>query len=68
MTKIYPLEWFDSLILETLNPNKTNIKNLTASDQSLILEYVLKESKNIQVQLKNDIFSMQKKSQIRLFG
>lgn len=66
MTKIYPLEWFDSLILETLNPNKTNIKNLTASDQSLILEYVLKESKNIQVQLKNDIFSMQKKSQIRL--
>lgn len=66
MTKIYPLEWFDSLILETLNPNKTNIKNLTDSDQSLILEYVLKESKNIQVQLKNDIFSMQKKSQIRL--
>ena len=66
MTKIYPLEWFDSLILETLNPDKANIRNLSDSDQSLILEYVLKESKNIQGQLKNDVFFLQKKSQIRL--
>lgn len=66
MTKIYPLEWFDSLILETLNPDKTNSIHLSDIDQPVILEYVLKESKNIQVQLKNDVFFLQKKSQIRL--
>lgn len=66
MTKIYPLEWFDSLILETLNPDKTNIENLSDIDQPLILEYIIEESKNIQVQLKNDVFFLQKKSQIRL--
>ena len=56
MTKIYPLEWFDSLILETLNPDKTNSIHLSDIDQPVILEYVLEEAKNIQVKKKNKNF------------
>lgn len=64
--KIYPLEWFDSLILQTLNPKRTNIQNLSDSDLSLISENVLEESQKIQTQLKSEVFSIQKKRQIRL--
>jgi hypothetical protein len=66
MIKIYPLEWLDSLILQTFNPNKSTISSISESDLSLISAIVLKESQKIQIQLKNEVFSLRKKRQIRL--
>ncbi|MDP5198984.1 hypothetical protein [Flavobacterium sp. DG2-3] len=66
MITIYPLEWIDSLILLTLNPNKSNIGNLSQSDLVFITENLSRESHKIQIQLKNEIFALQKKRQIRL--
>lgn len=66
MIAIYPLEWIDSLILQTLNPKKTNIIDLSENDLNFIGENLSKESQQIQIQLKNEIFSLQKKRQIRL--
>nr|WP_315200670.1 hypothetical protein [uncultured Flavobacterium sp.] len=66
MIKIYPLEWLDSLILQTFNPKNTTINSMPESDLSLISESILKESHKIQIQLKNEVFSLRKKRQIRL--
>ncbi|MBZ4040955.1 MULTISPECIES: hypothetical protein [Flavobacterium] len=66
MITIYPLEWIDSLILLTLNPNKSNIGNLSQSDLVFITENLSRESHKIQIQMKNEIFALQKKRQIRL--
>lgn len=66
MITIYPLEWIDSLILQTLNPKKTNISDLSKNDLIFIADNLSKESHKIQIQLKNEIFALQKKRQIRL--
>lgn len=66
MSKIYPLEWLDSLILQTLNPKRTNLKTLSERDLSLISENVIGEFQKIQVQIKNEILSIRKPRQIRL--
>jgi hypothetical protein len=66
MIKIYPLEWLDSLILQTFNPKNTIINSIPESDLSLISESILKESHRIQIQLKNEVFALRKKRQIRL--
>lgn len=66
MSKLYPLEWLDSLVLYTFNPKKTDVSTLSNQDLSLISENVLKESQKIQIHLKNEIFSLHKKRQIRL--
>jgi len=62
----YPLEWFDSLILQTFDPLSTNIDSLTDSDISVINENISKESIKIQVHLKNEVFSLKKKRHIRV--
>lgn len=66
MIKTYPLEWLDSLILCTLNPRKKLIKTITENDVAIISEKVLSETQNIQIQLKNEIFSLHKKRHIKL--
>lgn len=66
MITVYPLEWIDSLILHTLDSKKTNISDLSHSDLAFIGKNLSKELHQIQVQLKNEIFSLQKKRQIRL--
>ncbi|WP_294958324.1 hypothetical protein [uncultured Flavobacterium sp.] len=63
---IYPLEWFDSLILQTFDPLSTNIDSLTDKDISVINENISKESIKIQVHLKNEVFSLKKKRHIRV--
>ena len=62
----YPLEWFDSLILQTFDPFSTNIDSLTDSDIKVIIENITKESIKIQVHLKNEVFSLKKKRHIRV--
>lgn len=66
MNSIYPLEWLDTLILQTFNTKKANIRLLSESDLSLISENVLIESQKVQLQLKKEFFSLHKKSEIRL--
>jgi hypothetical protein len=66
MIKTHPLEWLDSLILETFNPKRIALNSISESDLSLISETILKESQKIQIQLKNEVFSLRKKRQIRL--
>jgi hypothetical protein len=66
MIKIYPLEWLDSLVLQTFNPNKPTIYSISENDVSHISENISKESQKIQIQLKNEVFSLRKKRQIRL--
>lgn len=66
MIKIYPLEWLDNLILQTLAPENKSIKSISEQDLSLISADVLKESKKIQIQIKNEVFAIRKKRQIRL--
>lgn len=66
MIETYPLTWLDSLILNTLNPNRTDVKTLSESELEIISEHVLMESNKIQLRIKNEIFSLDKKRQIRL--
>ena len=66
MLNTHPLEWLDSLILQTFNPKSTTISSISESNLSLISENILKESQRIQIQLKNEVFSLRKKRQIRL--
>ena len=60
----YPLEWFDTLILQTFDPLSTNIESLNDNDISVITENISKESIKIQVHLKNEVFSLKKKRHI----
>jgi hypothetical protein len=66
MNNIYPLEWFDSLISQTLNPNNPIVESFSKQDFLIITEHVEKESKNIQNSLKKEIFLLRRKREIRL--
>jgi len=66
MSNVYPLEWLDSLIVQTLNPKKTNVAALSEKDLDLISENAHKESQRIQVLIKNEIFALFRKREIRL--
>lgn len=66
MNSKYPLEWLDDLILERLNPNASEVVQLSEAELELISEDLEKESKRIQVRIKNEIFSLRRKRQIRL--
>ncbi|WP_374173167.1 hypothetical protein [Flavobacterium tructae] len=66
MNNIYPFEWFDSLVSQTLNPKKTNVTELSKQDIVIISDHIEKESKNIQNLLKNEIFLLRKKREVRL--
>ncbi|WP_163397377.1 hypothetical protein [Flavobacterium fluviatile] len=66
MNNIYPLEWFDSLILHTFDPLSMNIDSLTDNDIAVISENISKESIKIQVHIKNEVFSLRKKRHIRV--
>lgn len=60
------MEWLDALILEYLNPNRTEVSRLSETELTVISEHVIKESNRIQVRIKNEIFSLRRKRQIRL--
>ena len=66
MIKIYPLEWLDNLILQTLKPENISSTSITKHDLALISSDLSKESRKIQVQIKNEVFAIRKKRQIRL--
>ena len=43
MNKIYPLEWFDTLISQTLSPINPIIDKLSKKDFMIISEHIEKE-------------------------
>lgn len=66
MIKTHPLEWLDFLILQTFSPKSIAVNAISEGDLSLISETILKESQKIQIQLKNEVFALRRKRQIRL--
>jgi len=66
MNHTYPLEWLDALILEHLNPNKADLSRLSENELAVISEQVVKESARIQIRIKNEIFPMRSRKEIRL--
>jgi hypothetical protein len=66
MIKTYPLEWLDSLILQTFSPKNSSLTAISETDLLFISETIIQESQKIQIQIKNEVFSLHKKRQIRL--
>ncbi|RYJ44301.1 hypothetical protein [Flavobacterium beibuense] len=66
MAQHYPLEWLDTLISLTLNPAKIYLQDLTKDDIQSLSEKALIETTQIQSELKNQVFSLHKESQLRL--
>lgn len=66
MLKTNPLEWLESLILSTFTPNSITFNAVSAGDLLLLSETLITESQKIQIQLKNEVFALRKKRQIRL--
>ena len=66
MNNNYPLEWLDTLVLVHFNSNKTDLSRLSEDELAVISEHAAKESSRIQVRIKNEIFGLRRKRQIRL--
>jgi len=66
MNNEYPLQWLDSLVLHYFNPAKTDVSRLTEADLEVISQHIKLESARIQVRIKNEIFVLKRKRQIRL--
>jgi len=66
MNHNYPLEWLDALILLHFNPAKTDLSLLSEAELAVVSEYAVKESGRIQVRIKNEVFGMGRKREIRL--
>jgi hypothetical protein len=66
MNNNYPLEWLDTLILVHFNPDKTDVGRLSEDELAVISEHAVKESSRIQIRIKNEIFDLRRKRQIRL--
>ncbi|MFH6999424.1 hypothetical protein ACHRVZ_15955 [Flavobacterium sp. FlaQc-57] len=66
MIKMYPLEWFDSLVITTFNPNISSINSISDFDLKVLCDNINSESQRIKAQIKVEIFEMKSKRQIRL--
>ncbi|KVV16213.1 hypothetical protein [Flavobacterium sp. TAB 87] len=62
----YPLEWLDTLILQLSNTNNLDVILISEQELLLMSTDVVKESKKIQIQIKNEVFAIRKKREIRL--
>lgn len=66
MNTIYPLEWLEALILQVLHLRKNGVGNLSKQDLEQIEEQVARESKTVQRRLKEEVFLLLRKREIRL--
>ncbi|SHH82099.1 hypothetical protein [Flavobacterium johnsoniae] len=66
MIKMYPLEWFDSLIVNTFSPYTDSISSISEYDSKVLCENIIGESQKIKVQIKVEVFELKSKRQIRL--
>lgn len=63
---MYPLEWFDSLIINTFESHSTSIDVISAYETEVLRERITSESKKIKIQIKESFFELKTKRQIRL--
>lgn len=63
---MYPLEWFDSLILNTFNPYTDSKSSISEYESKVLCDTIIKESQKIKVQIKVEVFELKSKRQIRL--
>lgn len=63
---MYPLEWFDSLIVNTFNPHTDSISSISEHDLKVLCANIISESQKIKVQIKVEMFELKSKRQIRL--
>lgn len=63
--RTYSLEWLDSLISVTLNPEKPYRQKLSAADIHALIEKVPVETYQVQAELTTQIFALNKDSQVR---
>jgi hypothetical protein len=60
------MEWLDTLISVTLNPNKIYFSEISKDDAQVLSEKVVLETLHIQSELRNQAFALHKESQVRL--
>jgi hypothetical protein len=65
MPQIYPIEWFDLIITETLNPSKADTTAITVAEANLIKLKVTEERDKVQLSLMAQIFGLTKASRIQ---
>lgn len=65
IVRTYSLEWLDSLISVTLNPEKPYRQKLSAADIQQLIEKVPVETLQVQTELTTQIFALYKDSQVR---
>lgn len=63
--RTYSLEWLDSLISVTLNPERPYLDNLQPEDIVRLTEKIPEECTQIQSELNNHIFSINKEGQVQ---
>lgn len=63
--KKYHLEWFDCLIVQELNARSGVLQSITIAESKELVAHILIESRRIQIQIKEEIFSIRKKRQFR---
>lgn len=66
MSKMYPLEWLDSLIINTFNPKPDSISSISENDTEILCGNVIAEAQKIKAQIKLDVFETRSKREIRL--
>lgn len=60
----YALEWFDFIVLVTLNPSQTNVSALTTQQASIIEDKAFEEKEKIKLFLKDQAFALQSHKKI----
>lgn len=66
MTQTYLLEWLDSVVTLTLNPNKTDLTMITPIQSRAIIEKATEQTFFIQSQFTVQVFSLTKEKQIKI--
>lgn len=62
----YTLEWLDSLITVSLNPEKTDLNTLSDEEISSVISKITNEKEKLLTILKNQIFGLTKEKQIAI--
>lgn len=65
MIKMYPLEWFDSLIINSFDADNSPVK-VSEYEFENLSKTIVSESKKIKIHIKDSFFELKSKRQIRL--
>ncbi|SFB79789.1 hypothetical protein SAMN04487891_102391 [Flagellimonas taeanensis] len=67
MAQEYLLEWLDMLISTTLDPERTNVREMTPQQATELIQHIHKETATIKTKIKHRAFSLSREKHIRLF-